>query len=201
MEENIDTEKKILEAAREVFSEKGYDGARMQEIADKAKINKAMLHYYFRSKERLFEHIFIDAFQEFWPKVEMLMAQSKNVRELIKGVIGNYIDMFISKPYLPIFVLSEINRNPDRLQLLLKNGGVKPDMLLEYIQKQMDCGNIKKMNPGELLINIISLSVFPFAGRPLFERFTFKGNKDSFDTFIKSRKQTLFDFLELLIIS
>ncbi len=199
MEESTETEKIILQAARDVFAEKGHDGARMQEIADRANINKAMLHYYFRSKEKLFDRIFNEAFQEFWPVIARAVTESNDVRDFVKSTIGNYVDMFISKPYLPIFILSEVNRNPERLERLLKDGGVKPELLFNYLQKQMDLGKIKNMNPKELLVNIISLSIFPFAAKPLLERFTFNGDKKAAEVFLKERKVTVYKFIESLI--
>ncbi len=199
MKGSTETEKIILQAARNVFAEKGHDGARMQEIADRAHINKAMLHYYFRSKEKLFERIFTEAFQEFWPVVAQAVSESKDVRDFVKNTIGNYVDMFITKPYLPIFILTEVNRNPERLETLLKEGGVNPKLLFDYLQSQMDLGTIKSMNPKELLVNVISLSIFPFAAKPLLERFTFNGDKMAVDAFLKARKDTVYEFIEPLI--
>ncbi len=67
-----DTEEQILKAARKLFENKGFNGARMQEIADEAGINKSLLHYYFRSKEGLFDQIFLEAFKDFWPSIEWI---------------------------------------------------------------------------------------------------------------------------------
>ncbi len=195
-----DTEKIILEAAREVFSEKGLAGARMQEIADRANINKAMLHYYFRSKEKLFDEIFKAAFAEFWPEVQYSLLASLDIEIFLERVLSSYIDLFMNKPYLPIFILSEVNRDPDRLEKLIKESGVNPIAIVNYLNKQMEQGILKKMNPKELLLNIISLSIFPFAGRPLISRMLFDGDDDDFKNVLQSRKQTLIDFLQPLII-
>lgn len=201
MELQTETEKIILKAARKVFSEKGLAGARMQEIADKAGINKAMLHYYFRSKDKLFEQIFKEAFTEFWPKIETSMLTSIRMEEFLQGAIHSYIDIFIDKPYLPIFILTEVNSNPERLENLLKESGVNPPIIVDYLKRKMVDGEIKKMNPHELLINIISLCVFPFAGRPLLSRLLFNGDANAYNKIMVQRKQSLFEFLKPLIIN
>ncbi len=200
MELKSDTEKVILDAARSIFSEKGLAGARMQEIADRANINKAMLHYYFRSKDKLFERVFKEAFQEFWPQITKSILESGTVEDFLKRAIGSYVDLFMNKPYLPIFILSEVNSNPDRIESLIKEGGVQPQIIIEYLQDKMEQGLLKKMNPRELLVNVISLSIFPFAGRPLIERMIFNGDKESVNSFLKERKHTIFEFLKPLII-
>ncbi len=200
MELKSDTEKIILDAARSVFSEKGLAGARMQEIADKANINKAMLHYYFRSKDKLFERVFKEAFKEFWPEITKSILEPGSVEDFFKQAISSYVDLFMNKPYLPIFILSEVNSNPERIEHLIKEGGVQPHIIIDYLQGKMDQGLLKKMNPRELLVNLISLSIFPFAGRPLIERMIFKGDKEAVDLFLKERKRTIFEFLKPLII-
>ncbi|MGM0377463.1 MAG: TetR/AcrR family transcriptional regulator [Bacteroidota bacterium] len=94
-----DTEEQILKAARRLFENKGFYGARMQEIADEAGINKSLLHYYFRSKEGLFDQIFLEAFKDFWPSIEEI-AQNEDagVRDLIRTAVNGYIDILTRMP-------------------------------------------------------------------------------------------------------
>lgn len=115
------TEERILKAARTVFIEKGYNGARMQEIADKAEINKAMLHYYFRDKEKLFYQIFEIVFQEFFPMITDIIDSEMKFEDKIRQICNNYVSLFQKNPYIPLFILSEINRNPDKLQAFAHN--------------------------------------------------------------------------------
>ncbi|MCW3787430.1 TetR/AcrR family transcriptional regulator [Plebeiibacterium sediminum] len=201
MEIKSDTEKLILEAARKVFTEKGLDGARMQEIADRANINKAMLHYYFRSKDKLFESVFKAAFNEFWPEITKSINESANVEDFLKRAISSYVDLFMDKPFLPIFILSEVNRTPDRLESLIREGGVNPHLIVEYLKEQMDLGKLKAMDPKELLVNVISLCIFPFAGKSLIERMIFQGDKESCESFLQERKKSIYEFLKPLIIA
>src|SRR5215831_5817845 len=104
------TEKRILAAAKKVFLTKGMDGARMQDIADAAGINKALLHYYFRSKEKLFEKIFTEAMSGLFPKINSILESEQTVFEKIEMICGEYIDQIQQTPYLPMFILSEAGR-------------------------------------------------------------------------------------------
>ncbi len=117
-------EQKILEAAKQVFMENGLDGARMQDIADKAGINKALLHYYFRSKDKLFERIFVEEAQKFMPKVSTIMLSEISLFEKIEKFMSEYIDTLSQNPLLANFIMNEINRNPK--EMIKKDLGKQP---------------------------------------------------------------------------
>ncbi|NTW33144.1 MAG: TetR/AcrR family transcriptional regulator, partial [Bacteroidetes bacterium] len=104
------TEKLILKAAKKVFIDKGFDGARMQEIADLAGINKALLHYYFRSKEKMFDAVFEDVFMQFLPEVTEVMNSEITLFDKIKTFVDVYITALLKNPHIPIFVLHELSR-------------------------------------------------------------------------------------------
>jgi AcrR family transcriptional regulator len=106
------TEEKIFNAARVVFQKKGFSGARMQEIADEAGINKAMLHYCFKSKELLFKAIFMNAFGQLAPQINEIFNSQDTVFEKIKKFTHSYISFVILNPYLPQFIIQEMNNNP-----------------------------------------------------------------------------------------
>jgi TetR/AcrR family transcriptional regulator len=112
MKKDLNTEEKILAAARAVFMEKGMDGARMQDIADRAGINKALLHYYFRNKDKLFEMIFQDAMGRFMPRLADVIIADVDFFVKIEKMVSMYMDMLAQNPYLPQFVLNEVNRQP-----------------------------------------------------------------------------------------
>src|ERR1700730_16933908 len=107
------TEERILTAAKKVFLKEGMAGARMQDIADEAGINKAMLHYYFRSKDKLFEKIFSELSRSFFPKLIMIFESDEGLFTKIQMFVTEYIDQMKQTPYLPIFVLNEVNRQPE----------------------------------------------------------------------------------------
>lgn len=190
------TELDILNAARSVFMEKGMTGARMQEIADRAGINKAMLHYYFRSKEKLFDKVFEEAFKDFWPKVEGAIMSSGTPSDIFASIIDAYIKMFTAEPYLPNFVLSEIHRSPQYLEGLMERTGLNPKKMIHFIQTLMDNGLVKRMDPFELLINIFSLCIFPFAAKPLLTRLLWNNKSEEFDAFVMHRKASVMEIIE-----
>src|SRR5690554_5197668 len=116
---NQDTEGQILNAAENVFQKKGMDGARMQEIADEAGINKAMLHYYYRSKQLLFEAVFTNAFSLLAPQLNKILNDDSSIEDKVKNFTHNYISFIAKHPYLPNFIIQEMNRNPkffDKIQ-------------------------------------------------------------------------------------
>ncbi|HJW18403.1 MAG TPA: TetR/AcrR family transcriptional regulator [Flavisolibacter sp.] len=164
------TEEKILVAARKVFLNKGMDGARMQDIADAAGINKALLHYYFRSKDKLFEQIFMEVASSMLPRIFTIFQSDDPLFVKIDRFCNTYITQLIKTPYVPIFILNEINRQP---QAFLKNvlGNTRPpvEKLLLQIEQETRAGIIKPVNPIQLLLNALSLCIFPFLASPMIQ--------------------------------
>ncbi|OQP43134.1 TetR family transcriptional regulator [Niastella yeongjuensis] len=189
------TEQKILEAAKQVFMEKGIDGARMQDIADKAGINKALLHYYFRSKEKLFEMIFMEEARKFMPKVTSIMMSELTLFEKIEKFVGEYIDTLLQNPLLPIFILNEINRNPkDAIKKIFGNQRPPIDKVDELITKLVKKGEIKPIKGIELMVNMVSMCIFPFLARPMVQWIT-KATDEEFVKLMEMRKKTVVKFV------
>ncbi|MGL6267798.1 MAG: TetR family transcriptional regulator [Chitinophagaceae bacterium] len=165
------TEEKILNAAREVFFQKGFSGARMQDIADEAGINKALLHYYFRSKEKLFETIFREAFEKLVPRIIEVFSSKLPFFEKIRAFCEAYITMAIENPFIPIFILNEMHRNPEGFKKTFGDIPKKlPHTLLKsVIKKAMDDGLIREIDPLQLIMNMLSLCMFPTISRPMFQ--------------------------------
>lgn len=189
------TEQKILEAAKTVFIKKGMDGSRMQEIADEAGINKALLHYYFRTKQKLFEAILKKVINHAFPNIRTLMSSNIPLEDKIGIFIEKYIDLLLKNPYLPMFILKEINRDPEFLAVIIKNQGINPDEIFAVFEHEMDKGTIRRMNPKDLFINILGLSIFPIAARPLMAEIFFDGNKNEYKKFLIDRKNTVVEFI------
>lgn len=189
------TEQKILEAAKQVFMEKGIDGARMQDIADKAGINKALLHYYFRSKEKLFEMIFMEEARKFLPKVTSIMVSEMTLFEKVEKFVGEYIDTLLQNPLLPIFILNEINRNPkDAIKKIFGNQRPPIDKVDELIAKLVKKGEIKPIKGYELMVNMVSMCIFPFLARPMVQWIT-KATDEEFVKLMEMRKKTVVKFV------
>ena len=189
------TEEKILIAAQNVFIQKGMDGARMQEIADEAGINKALLHYYFRTKQKLFEAIFKKVFGKILPNIMDMVHSDLPIEEKLGVFVENYIDLLMKNPFLPTFILKEMNREPEFLAITLKGNGIQPKMIFNMFEKEMEAGKIRTMDPRDLLINILGLSIFPIAARPLMTIMFFENDKKAYGNFITNRKKTVKEFI------
>ncbi|PZR25325.1 MAG: TetR/AcrR family transcriptional regulator [Citrobacter freundii] len=165
------SEEKILDAARTVFLQKGMAGARMQEIADEAGINKALLHYYFKSKELLFDRVFLQAAEKLFPKMNAILNGDLPLFEKIENFIDTYIGIMIENPYLPLFVLNEIHRDPEGFYKRMSHEMKfpRPEKFLLQIDEEVKAGRIKPVSPLQLFMTIISGTVFPFVGKPLFQ--------------------------------
>lgn len=189
------TEEKILNAAQAVFIKKGMDGSRMQEIADHAGINKALVHYYFRTKQKLYEAIFTKVFKQIFPKIETFILSDRPIEEKLTTFIENYIDVLLKNPYLPTFILKEINRDPEFLAAVLKSQGIHPNQIFEMFDREMEAGKIRKMDSRELMVNLLALSIFPFAAKPLMQLMLFENDKKAYKQFLQNRKITVKEFV------
>jgi TetR/AcrR family transcriptional regulator len=160
------TEEKIFNAARIVFQKKGFAGARMQEIADEAGINKAMLHYCFKSKQLLFEAVFMNAFSQLAPQINEIFNSQETVFDKISKFTHSYISFVIQNPYLPQFIIQEMNNNPEFVMSFLNHENrPNPSLLIQQIEKEMEAGIIRPINPKQLLLDIFSMTIFPFAAQ------------------------------------
>lgn len=170
-EKDLSTETKILEAARQVFMRKGMSGARMQDIADEAGINKALLHYYFSSKDKLFEVIFMGAAAKLFPRINEVFTSDLPLFEKIERFCEEYLNIIMENPYLPMFVLNEINQDPARFVAKLSNAGFRPDpsKLLLQLDRDVKRGLIKNINPMHFIMNLLSMTIFPFVAKPMLQ--------------------------------
>jgi len=192
---DINTEERILKAAKSVFHRKGMYGARMQEIADEAGINKAMLHYYFRNKENLFKAVFSDAVEKIFMNVSKFLESEGTIDESIKNFVESYIDIMIENIYLPPFILNEINQNPEKLSEFFKPLLERiPVQLIKKILKETYENKIKPIDPRDFIINIISLCIFPAIAKPIVKEL-FNMDDGNFIEFLKSRKKSIPEFI------
>ncbi len=189
------TENQILDAAENVFQRKGMDGARMQEIANEAGINKAMLHYYYRSKQLLFEAVFKKAFSLLAPELNKILNDDSSIENKIKNFTQNYISFIIKHPYLPFFIIQELNRNPDFI-LKMKDGKGFPNIekFKGQVTAEIENGTLKPIKGEQLFINILALNIFPFVATPLIKAFV-GIDDESFKKLIEERKIEVANFI------
>jgi TetR/AcrR family transcriptional regulator len=189
-------EQKILTAAKKVFTMNGMAGARMQDIADEAGINKAMLHYYFKDKDKLFEVIFMAEAEKFFPKVNIIFESDLPLFEKISQFVNEYIDEIAENPYLPWFILNELNRDADQFMNKVWNMAhrPKPEKFLAQIEKEVKKGTIKRISPLHLLINLLSMTIFPFIAKPMLMR-TLQMDELQFRGMIEQRRKEIPKFI------
>jgi len=196
MSQERNTEEQIIAAAKKIFSAKGLAGARMQDIADEAGINKAMLHYYYRSKEKLFEIVFTEALDKLMHRMSNVINANLPLPEKIREIVKNYIEGLTENPQLPLFVLNELQQQPE---LLVKQFKTKPNFpniqqFLMEIAVAGEKGIIKKISPIQLMLNVLSMCVFPFVAKPLLKGVT-GIDEVQFKLLIEERKQFVADFI------
>lgn len=189
------TESSILNAAKTVFQQKGMDGARMQEIADEAGINKALLHYYYRSKQLLFEAVFKSAFKLISPQMNKVLNDDSSVFDKIKNFTNNYISFVIKHPYLPNFIIQELNKNPDvALNMLGENNFPNIEKFKNQITDEVSKGIIKPITAEQLFINILSLNIFPFIAKPMLQVFL-NVTEEDYQQLLEKRKTEVAEFI------
>lgn len=192
---NQNTEEQILIAAKKIFQSKGMEGARMQEIADEAGINKAMLHYYFRSKEMLFEAVFFSAFALLAPQLKSILESESSVEDKITHFTSNYISFMVEHPYLPNFIILELNRNEDFIRKLKENKlFLNLDAFEIQVQKEVSQGIIKPISATQLFMNILALNMFPLLAKPLLKAIT-NSDENTFQQLVEARKTEVANFI------
>lgn len=185
------TEEKIFNAARIIFQKKGFAGARMQEIADEAGINKAMLHYCFKNKELLFQAVFMNAFSQLAPQINEIFSSTDSIFDKIRKFTHSYISFVMRNPYLPQFVIQEMNNNPDFVMSFLNNEHrPNPTLLLAQIEKEIAEGIIQPINPKQLLLDLFSMTVFPFAAQMMMKGIL-KISDAEFQIMLEERKTSI----------
>jgi len=183
------TEEKILNAATQVFRKRGYTGARMEELANKAGVNKALLNYYYRSKEKLFQKVFEAAIKQFINKVVRLLAGDLPLDMKIYRAVELYTRMLLDNPDLPIFVLSEIREFPSHFSKM-----VMASLPFEKLEKQLreahEQNLIRETSVYTFLMNLLGLTVFPFIVAPLAMKL-FQMDREAFEDEIHARRKML----------
>ena len=189
------TEEKILKAARKVFIRDGMSGARMQDIADEAGINKALLHYYFSNKEKLFQTIFKEVTLDFLPRMNAIFESDMPLFEKVHSFCREYIAQVAANPFIPQFMFSEMNKQPDKL-LKKMWGDKRPQIqkLTAQIQEEIAKGNIKPIHPLHLVMNMFAMCVFPFVAKPMLQ-FATTISDHQFMELMEQRKTVIPNFI------
>lgn len=187
-EQQENTEQQILDAAYEVFMEKGMHGTRMSDIADKAGIKRTVVNYYFRTKEKLYKKVAKTIVRQALPVMLKVLNSDISLKEKIGQFVHNYISMAQRTPFMPIYIVNEVNKlGPAFIEEIFD--GNKPSMqpFVAHLQREVDAGNIRAVDPYQILLHIMSLCLFPFLGKGLY--MIMSGlEKKAFEDLIEARK-------------
>jgi len=194
----MDTETQILEAAKKIFLKKGFSGTRMQEIADEANINKSMLHYYFRSKELLFQKIVENSLTLIAPIFLDAITSDGPVMHKLEKLVVTYIDAILKNPHVPMFILYELSQKRVDFIRILQEKLHPADVLprfINQIEEEQAMGILKPMDARHLILTVMSLIVFPFIGRPVFQEMLGL-SPEVYDDLLEERKKIVMSFLK-----
>lgn len=193
------TEELILDAAMKVFTKKGFAAARTEEIAKEAGINRALLHYYYRDKQTMFNLIFESRFKEFFKGLFVIFeADNISLFEKISRMVDHEINTLTKHPDLARFIITEIAQQPELLIEYGKKLGVNPRLFIEGFEKQVSkevsAGTIKSIDGKQLLINIMSLCIYPFVAKPIIQTMM-TVDEATFYQMTEQRKKELSEFI------
>ena len=182
-QKDLTTEEKIKEAASKVFQKKGFSGTRTRDIAEEAGLNLALINYYFRSKQKLFEIIMAEKLSSFFMDfIPLLLSEDSSPEEKVRLVSENYINLLLENPDLPVFVMSAVHNNPKHFANIVKGA--------ELIQDAPLVAQLKKINPNmkfeHFFMNLMALCIFPFIIRPAISLIS-KPIRKNFETLMQER--------------
>jgi TetR/AcrR family transcriptional regulator len=194
------SEHKILKAAMNIFVKKGRYGAKMQEIADAAHINKAMLHYYFRTKENLYTKVFENVFAQGFSALSKSFETKGNFESKLIEFVEQYTSMIVENPQIPLFILRELSEGAEDVrpvfeEILFSEKFSLPQLFLENLQTAIDNGEIKNIDPRQIFITIIGSVAFFFIAEPLLSVFFRNDPEYRRDVFIKQRKKAIVNII------
>jgi len=169
-----ETEQKILTAAREEFIERGFQGARMQAIADRAQTNKTLLHYYFRSKSKLYETVLWNMAETFFTNLQKRLKQQPRdieLRTLLREIIATHVKTLSQNPDFPRLIIREMLDGGENIRLFIKQVkdtyGHLPRFFVQALDKELHRGTIRDIEPIHIIWNIIGMSAFTFLSMPI----------------------------------
>lgn len=190
--DKINTEQAIIQAAEKIFLVKGYERTKATEIAREAGVTHAMLHYYFRTKENLFDQVFRQKLGLVAESLCVVFQEDLPFLERVRKGVEAHFDLIASNQGLPRFILNEIIGSTERVEvckrIILPTFGCVMENLKEAIKQEVDRGTIRPIDPIDLILNIISLNVFVFLASPLVNMFTELEAKN-YQAFLEHRKR------------
>ncbi|WP_266206163.1 TetR/AcrR family transcriptional regulator [Pontibacter kalidii] len=156
METELSTEERIKEAAKKVFLEKGFDGTTTRDIAREAGLSIAMMNYYFRSKEKLFNIVYEELIREYFQSTLDIMDKPGDLKQKLSALVDNFFNLFKKNRRLSTFINYELKRNPDHLLKTFDIGPlVKKSLFIQQLQDAINKGEIRAINSDHVLFLLL----------------------------------------------
>lgn len=199
MEKNSSTEEKIKEAARKVFTQKGYAATRTRDIAEESGLNLALINYYFRSKEKLFDLIMTEEIGGFAGRViAIINNEQTSFYEKVAAIADNYIDFLIDHPGVPLFIINTMNNDPEQFfsKIGLQDHKKPPVIIMQLMEILMK--EKKDVHPMSIMINLMGMVVFPFLATPIAQKII-QMNKEELIVNMEQRKKLIPIWMKAII--
>ena len=197
LDDYSETERAIFDAALAVFAHKGKDGARMQAIADAADINKAMLHYYFRSKDQLYEEVFAFTMRRFMTSFDASLQEAPTFAETLRAFIDGYIDFIRENEHaMRLMVIENLDGGAvlkKKMSGLKQTDAAPPRILIEEIEAAIEAGEIRPVDPHHTLVSIVATCIYVFVACPMVK--IIHPDADDWPAFLEARKEHVFDLI------
>lgn len=192
LSEEPQTEKLIKDKAKILFFQKGFLNATTQEIADEAGVNRALIHYYFRSREQMLETLLDETLMEKRNRVRSILLADLPFRIKIASYIDAVVDYGLTYPYLENFISSETARRPDKVKLYCSMDKLKSsDLIREQLEAEINSGKLPRMSAEHFMVNLAALCNYPLLAKSVLQ--SIHGMTDTtYRKFLHERKQIIF---------
>ena len=190
-----DVETRILEAATTVFIHKGLSGASMQDIADEAGISRTSLHYYYRSKDKLFDTVFEHVVGALISQQRYVINADMPLIEKMKLFVDNTLNFLLNNPGSVSFLVHELNATPERMIKLIISRNLDIEKLKTQIANEIQNNRRSEFDAAQFWASLIGMCIMPFVAKPMIVRFFLDESEEQFREFIQNRKQHILDFL------
>lgn len=189
------TEEQILKAAETVFLEKGFDATSVADIAEKAGCNRALVYYYFRTKENLFEKVFVNKIGFLFENIDRVIKESSSLHELLEKFVDLYFSILTESPKMPLFVITELIMNKQNQAWFVRNYLVNPKFDSIYtgygrlLQEAIERGEVREIKPLHLFLNVLSLISFTYISLEMAPVLEF--GEDDMKKFVEERREEI----------
>jgi TetR/AcrR family transcriptional regulator len=190
--EATETEKLIKEAAKKVFFKKGHISASTKEIAEEAGVNRALIHYYFRSRDLLFNLVLEEAMRGFTSRISEIVSSDLDLRKKIKAFLDAFIQKAGELPYLETFLVTEMAKNPEKMKEFQRTNAEQTRLILKaQIQKEISAGTLRDITVEHFMVNLMSLCNYPLIAKPIIQTI-FGFDEKGYLEFLEERRKVVY---------